>query len=163
MIEFLGRIDHQVKIRGFRIELGEIEAVLAEYPSYGAGRCDGSGRRDRRQAPGGIRRGRRRRRTQLVSGLRAIVARKLPDACYPAAYVVLDAMPLSPNGKVDRKALPAPEDAARTRHVATVPWSDLEREIANVWREGLRVDDMEFTTTSSNWGAFLAMQLTRPA
>ena len=149
-IEYLGRIDHQVKIRGFRIELGELEAVLAEHPGtaqvVAMVREDVQG--DRRLVAYVVADG---DRTQIVSALRALVVRKLPQYMHPAAYVVLDTMPLSPNGKADRKALPPPEARRELEHVATAPRSDLEREIASVWRQVLRWRTSGFTTTSSSW------------
>ncbi|TDC90505.1 non-ribosomal peptide synthetase [Actinomadura sp. 7K507] len=106
-IEYLGRLDHQVKVRGFRIELGEIEAALSAHPavtqSVVAARRDAVG--------DGV-------LTGYVVGavdpaeLRAFVARTLPAYMVPSAIMVLDAMPLSPNGKLDRSALPEPDFTA---------------------------------------------------
>jgi acyl carrier protein len=81
---------------------------------------------------------------------------------HPAAYVVLDVMPLSPNGKVDRKALPAPEGRRELEDVATAPRSDLEREIASVWRDVLRLDEIGIHDNFFELGghSLLAMQLT---
>ncbi|MEU1125063.1 amino acid adenylation domain-containing protein [Streptomyces sp. NPDC005899] len=102
-VEYLGRTDHQVKLRGQRIELGEIEAALA-----GAARVDGACALVREDRPG----------EQLLVGyvtgdadpvaVRAALGRELPEHMVPAAVVVLDAFPLSPNGKLDRRELPAP-------------------------------------------------------
>nr|WP_267898529.1 non-ribosomal peptide synthetase [Actinomadura sp. WAC 06369] len=104
-IEYLGRLDHQVKVRGFRIELGEIEAALAAHPAVSQSVVVA-----RRDAAGD---------TVLVgyvvgdapdpAELRAFAARTLPEYMVPAAVVVLDAMPLNPNGKLDRAALPEPD------------------------------------------------------
>ncbi|GIF46272.1 amino acid adenylation domain-containing protein/thioester reductase-like protein [Asanoa ferruginea] len=105
-LEFLGRTDHQVKIRGFRIELGEIEAVLAAAAEVGSAVV--VARRDDTEAtlaayvtaaPG---------RTVDIGVLRAAAGRRLPDYMVPASVTVLDALPLTANGKVDRGALPAP-------------------------------------------------------
>ena len=106
-IEFLGRLDHQVKVRGFRIELGEIETALAEHPSVrevvvlarqdrpGDARLVAYVTPDQRPGP--------------ASGeLQSFLRQKLPDYMTPSAFVMLDAMPLTPNGKLDRQALPAP-------------------------------------------------------
>ncbi|MFG2243800.1 amino acid adenylation domain-containing protein [Spirillospora sp. NPDC048823] len=106
-IEYLGRLDHQVKVRGFRIELGEIEAALSGHPAVAQSVVVA-----RRDAVG----------DSVLAGyvvgavdpgeLRAFVARTLPAYMVPSAIVVLDAMPLTPNGKLDRSALPEPDFAA---------------------------------------------------
>ncbi|WP_328892497.1 amino acid adenylation domain-containing protein [Streptomyces sp. NBC_00236] len=102
-VEYLGRTDHQVKLRGQRIELGEIEAALAARP-----RVDGACALVREDRPGD------QRLVGYVTGgadpaeVRAALARELPEHMVPSAVVALDAFPLSPNGKLDRRALPAP-------------------------------------------------------
>src|SRR5262249_48881643 len=106
-VEYLGRLDAQVKVRGFRVEPGEVESALARHP--GVADCAVVARDD---GPGG-----RRIVAYVVGGadaneLRAHLRRSLPDYMLPAAFVALDALPLSPNGKVDRAALPAPDPAA---------------------------------------------------
>jgi amino acid adenylation domain-containing protein len=135
---FLGRADHQVKVRGHRIELGEIEARLAEHPAVGAAVV--LAREDR---PGDQR---------LVAyvlpaageappegrELRAFLHERLPAAAVPGTFVPLAAWPLTPNGKIDRRALPAPEAAADAGDQA--PRAGLERAIAAVWREVLGVE-----------------------
>ncbi|HYY43431.1 MAG TPA: condensation domain-containing protein, partial [Pyrinomonadaceae bacterium] len=109
-IEFLARADTQVKVRGYRIEPGEIESVLGTHPAVEScvvlARNDGADERRlvaycvyTSDAP------------PTTSDLRAFLAAKLPDYMIPAAFVALAAWPLTPNGKVDRKALPAPDDA----------------------------------------------------
>ncbi|MRG98513.1 amino acid adenylation domain-containing protein, partial [Polyangium spumosum] len=137
-LEFLGRIDHQVKIRGFRIELGEIEAVLSSHPAVRA--CVVIAREygpdDRRLVayvvPG---------EGECTEGtLREHLQASLPGYMVPSVFVRLTALPLNPSGKVDRKALPAPEatrEAAATSYVA--PRTDAERALAEVWSEVLRV------------------------
>ncbi|MFE6613991.1 non-ribosomal peptide synthase/polyketide synthase [Amycolatopsis sp. NPDC057786] len=97
VLEFLGRVDDQVKIRGFRVELGEVEAALTAFVT----RAVVVAREDRLVAYV----------VGSVEGLREKVAAKLPEHMVPSAFVVLDEIPLTPNGKLDRKALPAPEFA----------------------------------------------------
>ncbi|TDC71919.1 amino acid adenylation domain-containing protein [Actinomadura sp. GC306] len=112
-IEYLGRLDHQVKVRGFRIELGEIETALTDHPAVAQSVVVA-----RRDAVGddvlaGYVVGNPGARVDPAE-LRASVAKSLPDYMVPAAVVVLDAMPLSPNGKLDRAALPEPDFSAST-------------------------------------------------
>src|SRR6185369_14553926 len=107
-IDFLGRIDHQVKIRGYRIELGEIEAVLDEYPSVKTcvvvARAEADD--DKRLVAYIVARaGEEPSYLELQSFLRA----RLLEHMVPSAFVLLDEMPLTPNGKINRRALPAPE------------------------------------------------------
>ncbi|HEY0500383.1 MAG TPA: amino acid adenylation domain-containing protein, partial [Kutzneria sp.] len=125
VVEFAGRADDQVKVRGFRIELGEIEAVLAEHPAV-------------EQAVVAVRTddGRKRLVGYVVGetgGLKEFLAERLPDYMVPAAIVQLDELPLSRNGKVDRKALPAPELAVTAGYLP--PRTDNERVLAGIWAE----------------------------
>ena len=131
-IVYLGRLDHQVKVRGFRIELGEIEAVLARQP--GVKEClvvaheDEAGTR-RLVAYVAIS---PEDRQELSTRLRTAVCASLPEYMTPAAFVALDRLPLLPNGKADRRALPAPDFSSRGEtaggHVA--PRDELERRVA---------------------------------
>lgn len=137
-LEFLGRLDHQVKVRGFRIELGEIEVRLREHDSvadcvvvappgqdgeprlvaylvYVAGRC------------------------ASAAELREHLAGTLPDYMLPGPMVELEALPLSPNGKVDRTALPNPFAGGAERPTYAAPQGDIERAIAGLWEEVLGV------------------------
>ncbi len=124
-IEYLGRIDHQVKIRGFRIELGEIEAALAEHPEVGAAVVVAAKERLVAYVVGGDR-----------ESLRQHLATRLPEVYVPSAFVFLDELPLSPNGKVDRKALPEP-DAPVSMREWVPPSTPVERFLAGLWREAV--------------------------
>jgi amino acid adenylation domain-containing protein/non-ribosomal peptide synthase protein (TIGR01720 family) len=133
-VEFLGRMDQQVKIRGFRVEPGEIEAALRQ---AGAMDCAVVARED---APG-----QRRLVAYVVGGpdaeaLRATLRPVLPDYMIPAAFVRMDALPLTANGKVDRRALPAPEVSAAGDERFVAPRNAVERTLAGVWAEVLRLD-----------------------
>jgi amino acid adenylation domain-containing protein len=141
-IEFLGRDDHQVKIRGFRIELGEVETVLGRHPAVQETivltweRAPG----DRRLVayvvfqPG---------TTPTVSELRNFLLEKLPDYMVPSSFVILDAVPLTPNGKVNRRALPLPDQARPELEQAFVaPQTELEQVVAGVWREVLGIEQV---------------------
>ena len=138
-IEFLGRIDHQVKIRGFRIELGEIEAALARLPQVREAVV--LAREDRG--------GEKRLVAYAVandgaavetSELRAALARELPDYMIPATFVTLDALPLTANGKIDRKALPAPDLDAQIARGYVAPRNAAEAALCRIFAEVLGLD-----------------------
>src|SRR5262249_24311770 len=130
-IEFLGRNDFQVKIRGFRIELGEIEARLNEYPRVREAVVIAreESPRDKpvvahyTRAKGGE----QDEYHISAEALRAHLTARLPEYMAPAAYVPLEAMPLTSNGKLDRKALPAPEAGAYSRRGYEEPEGEVER------------------------------------
>jgi amino acid adenylation domain-containing protein len=130
-IEFLGRIDHQVKVRGFRIELGEIEAVLCGHPQI-----SGAVVVVREDAPGDKRLvGYVANREPVPIGdLRSFLNRKLPDYMIPSVFVFLDSLPLTSSGKVDRKALPAPDQSRPELEESFVaPFTPLEEALARIW------------------------------
>jgi amino acid adenylation domain-containing protein len=140
-LEFLGRVDHQVKLRGYRIELGEIEAALGRHEQVSevvVVARGGAGSGEQRlvgyvvRQPGSV----------VSSGeLREYLKQSLPDYMIPAALVLLEQLPLTANGKVDRKALPAPEPSRVDLGGAYVPpQSEVERAIAGVWQEILQVE-----------------------
>ncbi|HET7505625.1 MAG TPA: amino acid adenylation domain-containing protein, partial [Kofleriaceae bacterium] len=135
-IEFFGRIDHQVKVRGFRIEPGEIEQVLASHPQISAAIVaarDVAG--DTRLVAYAV-----SDAEPAASALAAFARERLPEYMVPAAFVVLPAFPLTPNGKIDRAALPEPDlgrPALETPYQA--PRDALERAIAEVWSQLLGV------------------------
>ena len=141
-IEFIGRIDHQVKIRGFRIELGEIESVLNQHPAVketvAVVREDRPG--DKRLAAYVVPNS---EQAFAPSELRSFLKEKLPDYMIPTAMVFLDLLPLMPNGKVDRRALPAPEQSrSELETVYVAPQSEVERIIAEVWQQVLRIEQV---------------------
>ena len=139
-LEFLGRIDHQVKIRGFRIELGEIEAALRAFPVV----------RDvavlaREDRPGD------KRLVAYISlspetfptpaTFREFLLLKLPDYMVPSAYVMLESLPLTSNGKLNRKALPAPNmGSAIMTCVFVAPTNPVEQALSDIWVDVLAVE-----------------------
>jgi aspartate racemase len=139
-IEFLGRIDDQVKVRGFRIELGEIENALGQHPSIRD--CVVVAREDEAGAQ------------QLVAyvmpkagqvvlseEMRRFLKAKLPEYMLPAVFVPLPALPLAPNGKVDRRALPAPSpDRVDQRDTYVAPRTPIEEQLRIIWCEVLDLD-----------------------
>ncbi|HEY0512517.1 MAG TPA: amino acid adenylation domain-containing protein [Thermoanaerobaculia bacterium] len=136
-LEYLGRIDRQVKVRGFRIELGEIEAALAEHP--GVREAAVVAREDR---PGDVRLvgyvSSAARPDPSPQALAAFLAERLPGYMVPAAWVLLDRLPLTANGKVDRAALPAPSERGEGgAYVA--PRSPVEQVLAGIWEEVLEL------------------------
>jgi amino acid adenylation domain-containing protein len=169
-IEFLGRADHQVKIRGFRIELGEIEAVLGQHPAvreavvlaredapgekrlvaYVVAHDPSRSRREEALTERSEVRGQRPTEDQslLTSAptgstageLRRFLQDKLPEYMMPAVVVLLEVLPVTPNGKVDRRALPAPDRSRPELEKAFVaPRDDLELQLAQIWEEVLGV------------------------
>jgi amino acid adenylation domain-containing protein len=137
-IEFLGRIDDQVKIRGFRIEPGEIESVLGRHPNVRealvVAHQDGAG--EKRLVGYVVING-----AVEVSVLRGFLKEKLPEYMIPSAFVFLDSLPLTANGKVDRQALPAPGPSRPDLETAFIePRTPTEELLAKVWAELLRLE-----------------------
>ncbi|MES2940630.1 MAG: non-ribosomal peptide synthase/polyketide synthase, partial [Pseudomonadota bacterium] len=137
-IEFLGRNDFQVKVRGVRIELGEIEARLADHPGVREALVVAvDAQADRRL----IAYYTRTADTEVgAAELSAHLARALPEFMVPAAFVALDAFPLTGNGKIDRKALPDPDGSSVVRRGDAPPEGEHEQALARVWSELLQID-----------------------
>jgi amino acid adenylation domain-containing protein len=139
-IEFLGRNDFQVKIRGFRIELGEIEARLREHEGVSEAVVVA-----REGVPGEKRLVAYYVVKQDSAGptaeeLRVLLSAQLPEYMVPAAYVRLEALPLTANGKLDRKALPAPDQEAFVSRRYEAPEGEVEEALARIWEEVLKVE-----------------------
>ncbi|SNR35455.1 non-ribosomal peptide synthetase [Actinomadura mexicana] len=140
-LDFVGRADFQVKIRGFRVEPGEIEAVLTRHPGVGEAVVtvrEDHGPDSRRLVgylvPAGAERPR-------PAELRRFAASRLPDYMVPAAFVLLEALPVTANGKIDRQALPIPETVdGQPPEDSVPPRDDIERMMAGLWAEVLRTD-----------------------
>ncbi|PQQ26709.1 non-ribosomal peptide synthetase, partial [Photorhabdus luminescens] len=147
-LEFLGRNDQQVKIRGFRVELGEIEARLAEHSAVreAAVLTQGEGPDKRLVAYVAA-----EAHDGLVNNLRAHLQAILPDYMVPSAFVRLDAFPLTPNGKLDRRALPAPDSEAFARQTYEAPQGETEIALAAIWRELLGMEQI------SRYDSFFAL------
>jgi amino acid adenylation domain-containing protein len=148
-LEFVGRVDQQVKVRGFRIELGEIEAALGEQEEVKEAVVitrEESGGEKRLVAyvvPRTEVQSMHQERVQLISRLRVHLEEKLPDYMIPASFVLLDALPLTPNHKVDRRALPAPDEARPEQAGEFVaPSTPIEELLSRLWAEVLRVESV---------------------
>ncbi|MBZ5710638.1 non-ribosomal peptide synthetase/type I polyketide synthase [Nannocystis pusilla] len=138
-IEYLGRRDDQVKIRGVRVELGEVLSAISRHPrvqeAVVVAREDAPGERRLVAyfvATGG-------EAGELASELRVFLRRSLTEAMIPTAFVALPAMPLTPNGKIDKRALPRPEDDTASS-TSVPPRSELEASIAGIWQDVLKVE-----------------------
>ncbi|MEH1848660.1 MAG: amino acid adenylation domain-containing protein [Nostoc sp.] len=141
-LEFLGRIDHQVKLRGFRIELGEIEAVLSQHSAV----------REAVVLPHTEKAGNKslvayilpisnHQYSNLMNNLRSFVKQKLPEYMLPNTFILLETMPLTPNGKVNRQALPTPEQQNHKNELSfTVPETSVEKQLAAIWTQVLGVE-----------------------
>ncbi|NWA00111.1 non-ribosomal peptide synthetase [Pseudomonas gingeri] len=142
LVEYLGRIDHQVKIRGFRIELGEIETRLLDHAAIREAVVLAL------DAPGGkqlaaylvsdVATQDEARQVQLREALKAHLKSQLPDYMVPTHLILLDSMPLTANGKLDRRALPAPDPQLNRQHYVA-PGNELEQSLAGIWCEVLNV------------------------
>ena len=161
-IEFLGRIDHQVKIRGFRIELGEIEAVLREHPGVKETVvvAQGEAAGDKRVVAYIVPRNAAPSNAELRDFLRV----KLPEYMLPSVFVSLESMPLTPNGKVNRRALPVPNQADfAPQEQLVAPKDELESQLVNIWESVLNVRPIGITHNFFELGghSLLAVKLMR--
>jgi amino acid adenylation domain-containing protein/non-ribosomal peptide synthase protein (TIGR01720 family) len=161
-IEFRGRIDHQVKVRGFRIELGEIEAALAQH--QGIRECAAVVRED---TPG-VKRlvayivPRQREAAPAPLALRDYLQQRLPDYMVPALFVQIEQLPLSPGGKLDRRALPQPATIQQEHGEEFVPpGTHIEQTLASIWAEVLGLDRVSITDNFFALGgdSILSMQI----
>jgi len=138
-IEFMGRKDSQIKIRGFRVELGEIESRLLEHPlvkkAVVLGKEESGGEKylcayivGHEKLP--------------VLEIKEYLKKELPEYMIPAYFIQLDEMPLTPNGKLDRKALPMPDKNMNIRAEYEPPRNEIEEKLVNIWKETLRMDNI---------------------
>ncbi|HAT33727.1 MAG TPA: non-ribosomal peptide synthetase [Janthinobacterium sp.] len=151
-IEYLGRLDNQVKVRGFRIELGEIETVLGSHPEVAAAVVrvqKGQKGGDRLlshivpRTPGAA----------LAPVLRGYLAERLPDYMVPSVFVMIDALPLTGNGKIDYRALPAPEQQREAGAAVLVPpRDDVERRLLRLWEQVLELQPISVQDNFFNLG-----------
>jgi hypothetical protein len=139
-LEYLGRVDYQIKLRGFRIEPGEIEHMIMQHPAVHEAVVVAYQDNSTSYlvayvtAPDN---------TPSPSELRHFLTMVLPEYMIPSHWVILASLPTTPNGKIDRRALPAPDRAA-TRHArpGVAPLTELERAIASIWQEVLHIDQI---------------------
>lgn len=164
-VEFLGRVDQQIKIRGYRVEPGEIEALIAAYPAVQdvvvTLREDQPG--DKRLVaylvlhPG-------HDEALVITPLRDLLREQLPSYMVPTAFVALDKIPLNPNGKVDRRALPAPENGRiGSKAELVAPRTQLEADIAAIWAELLGIEQVSIDDNFFDLGgeSFKAIRVVR--
>ena len=155
-VEFLGRGDDQVKIRGFRIELGEIETALSQHPAVKQTVLlaleDEHG--DKRLAAYIVAQS---GQASSPDALRSYLKQHLPDYMVPSAFVLLPKIPLTPNGKIDRKALPAPEQAQAQTHTYVAPATPTEHAVAAIWADVLRRDQISTTDNFFDLGGHSLM------
>ncbi|WP_433234976.1 amino acid adenylation domain-containing protein [Actinomadura nitritigenes] len=140
-LEYLGRADTQIKIRGYRVEAAEVESALTAHPDVRSAAVvpHGGGSSARRLIayltthPG---------RVPAAEELRGHMAARLPEHMIPAAFIVLDALPLTAGGKIDRRALPAPTERPRLTATYKVPSSPAEQELSAIWADVLGLDEV---------------------
>ena len=141
-LEYLGRIDNQVKMRGFRIELGEIETVLSHHPEVKTAVVIATGEKEEKKLVAYI----ISQSNQQIDNLRSFLQEQLPSYMIPGNYIFLEKFPLTPNGKIDRSALPKLDTnrpILETPYI--VPRNSLESAIAEIWQEVLQLDKVGIT------------------
>jgi acyl carrier protein len=142
-IEFLGRKDFQVKIRGYRVELGEIESCLLEHQAIKtAVVVDGKNPQNKKYLAAYI----VPDREFPVAELRTFLTKKIPGYMIPSFFINMEQIPLTPNGKIDRKALPKPDGGLDERAEYIAPTSDLEMRLSDIWQEILNVETIGITS-----------------
>jgi amino acid adenylation domain-containing protein len=151
-IEFLGREDFQVKVRGYRIELGQIEAALTQHPDIQAlvvtavNDAQGEKQLVAYLVP-------ESQQVLTTQQLREFLQEKLPEYMIPSAFVVMEALPITANGKLDRKALPKPQDNSGDRvDYFVAPRDTLELELVQIWKETLHINHIGVTDNFFNLG-----------
>ena len=137
-IEYLGRTDFQVKIRGFRIELGEIENVLAKHKNISQVSVIDKEKEGQKYLVAYYVIAKDKKEPE-IDDLRDHLLETLPDYMVPAAFVKLDEMPLTPNGKINRRALPEP-DMSLMGEEYIAPSSEIEQKLAGIWSDVLKID-----------------------
>lgn len=148
-IQFIGRVDHQVKIRGYRIELGDIEAALSQCPGVqeAAVVAREDGLKEKRlvaymtiQGDRATNADQLSAKLDLQSQVRLLLKEKLPEYMVPSAFVLMETMPLTPNGKIDRRALPAPsQDRPALMEALILPRTAHEQQLAQIWSRILEI------------------------
>ncbi|GER90138.1 hypothetical protein KDW_43000 [Dictyobacter vulcani] len=147
-IEFLGRLDTQIKLRGFRIELGEIEALLDQHAAIRSSIV--LLRENKQGQPQLVAYVIPHQEPPRVEELRVYLQTSLPDYMVPTIFTFIDTFPLTPNGKIDRKQLPLPEDVVNTQREIVAPTTDFEKALAAIWsdvlgQEQIGIQDNFFT------------------
>ncbi|KAK9703355.1 hypothetical protein K7432_010792 [Basidiobolus ranarum] len=139
-IQFLGRKDNQIKIRGFRIEPGEVETLLVKHPQVQEAIVLTRGKDYNKHLVAYI--VTEHKEKLLINTLRDLIAANLPDYMMPAAFVRLSSLPLTSNGKIDRKALPAPDRENFTQKSYEAPQGEIEITLAKIWTELINFDEI---------------------
>jgi amino acid adenylation domain-containing protein len=149
VLEYVGRMDDQIKLRGFRVELGEIESHLARHPWVQACAVRVHERGGEQQLVAYVVLTRISSAAEYHAELRQHLRRFLPDYMVPAAFVVLESLPMTPSGKVDRKALPPPDAAAYVKDTYVAPQTPTEKRLAQIWAKLLGLGAADIGTSAN--------------